>query len=95
MPQFPSYIIKTFLTFYKIYETVHYKEISENVDLQWYSKLHHMKPDLWPNFLSYPKKTVIILIRLRTGQSRITHIFLEDALMCLHCHFDLCTIHYL
>lgn len=63
-------------------------------DLQWDNKLHHIKPDLRPNFLSYPKKTLIVLIRLPTCQLRITLKLSEDVLMCLHCHSNLRIIHY-
>lgn len=50
----------------------------------------------WP--LSYPKKTDILLARLRIGHSKIIHIYIllrENAPMGTFCHFTLLTIHHL
>jgi kelch-like protein 2/3 len=64
------------------------------------NKLRVVKPSVraWKSSCCHTRRDEVILTRLRTGHTRLTHGFLlrgEDAPMCAHCDSPLSVVHIL
>ena len=67
-------------------------------DMHSENKLNEIKPYITIWFTINPRKIDVIITRLRTGHSRLTHrhlLLAEDVPICLCCHSSAFTIHLL